>query len=45
MLALFRGAFPDAEFVIEGVVAGENGAAVRWTLRGKHEGEWAGIPT
>lgn len=38
--ALFRTAFPDAEFEIEGVVAGENGAAVRWTLRGTHEGEW-----
>ena len=44
MFALFRSAFPEAEFVIEVVVAGEDGAAVRWTLRGTHEGEWVGIP-
>ena len=42
--ALFRTAFPDAEFKIEEVVAGEDKAAVRWTLRGTHEGEWLGIP-
>ena len=44
MFALFRSAFPDAEFEIERVVAGEDGAAVRWTLRGTHQGEWLGIP-
>ena len=43
MFALFRTAFPNAEFVIEGVVAGEDGVAVRWTLRGTHEGVWVGI--
>jgi steroid delta-isomerase-like uncharacterized protein len=44
MFALFRTAFPDAEFEIEEVVAGEDGAAVRWTLRGTHEGDWLGLP-
>jgi steroid delta-isomerase-like uncharacterized protein len=44
MFSLFRNAFPDAEFEIEEVVAGENGAAVRWTLRGTHEGDWLGLP-
>ncbi len=42
--SLVQTAFPDAEFEIEEVVAGEDKAAVRWTLRGTHEGEWLGIP-
>ena len=42
--ALFRTAFPDAEFEIEEVVAGEDGAAVRWTLRSTHEGGVVGHP-
>ena len=43
MFAPYRDAFPDAEF--EASIAGEDGAAVRWTLRGTHEeGEWRGIP-
>jgi steroid delta-isomerase-like uncharacterized protein len=41
---LVQTAFPDAEFEVEEVVAGESGAAVRWTLRGTHEGKWLGIP-
>lgn len=44
MFGLFRTAFPDAEFVIEEIVAGEDNAAVRWTLRGTHEGEWLDLP-
>jgi steroid delta-isomerase-like uncharacterized protein len=36
-------AFPDVRFTADVIVADEDGAAVRWTGRGTHEGELQGI--
>ena len=43
VLAL-RAAFPDAEFVVEDLVAAGDKFAVRGVLRGTHEGEFLGVP-
>jgi steroid delta-isomerase-like uncharacterized protein len=37
-------AFPDAHFDIEDIVAEGDKAATRWTVRGTHRGNLAGIP-
>jgi steroid delta-isomerase-like uncharacterized protein len=42
-LAALIAAFPDVRFTADVVVADEDGAAVRWTGRGTHEGTLQGI--
>jgi serine phosphatase RsbU (regulator of sigma subunit)/predicted ester cyclase len=43
LIALYRGAFPDLRSTIEDVFAEGDRVAYRWTARGTHLGEWAGI--
>jgi steroid delta-isomerase-like uncharacterized protein len=40
----FHAAFPDADTTIEDVIAEGDKVAIRWTLRGTHQGELLGIP-
>ncbi len=42
--AAFYAGFPDLYHTIDEVLANENGAAVRFTLRGTHTGDFMGIP-
>jgi serine phosphatase RsbU (regulator of sigma subunit)/predicted ester cyclase len=44
VIALYHGAFPDLRSTIEDVFAEGDRVAYRWTARGTHLGEWAGIP-
>ncbi len=39
----YREAFPDVEYEVEDVIAEGETAALRYTARGTHEGEFAGI--
>ena len=41
--AAFRAAFPDLHVAIEDELAEGDRVATRWTLRGTHRGEFAGI--
>ncbi|WP_433632504.1 ester cyclase [Halomicrococcus sp. NG-SE-24] len=41
--AAYRDAFPDAEYVVEELVAEGDAVAMRYTARGTHEGELMGI--
>jgi steroid delta-isomerase-like uncharacterized protein len=41
--ASFRAAFPDLHVAIEDELAEGDRVATRWTLRGSHRGEFAGI--
>ncbi len=41
---MFYAAFPDLYHTIDDVIADENGAAVRFTLRGTHTGGFMGLP-
>jgi steroid delta-isomerase-like uncharacterized protein len=43
LIALYRGAFPDLRSAIEDVFAEGDRVAYRWTARGTHLGEWAGV--
>ncbi len=40
---LFRAAFPDLHITVGLIVADDTYVVVRWTMRGTHVGEWAGI--
>ena len=42
--SMFYAAFPDLYHTIEDVVAQEDKATVRFTLRGTHQGNFMGIP-
>ena len=43
LIALYHGAFPDLRSTIEDIFAEGDRVAYRWTARGTHLGEWAGI--
>jgi steroid delta-isomerase-like uncharacterized protein len=40
----FRAAFPDLHLELEGLVAEDDMVVARWTMKGTHKGEWAGMP-
>lgn len=42
--AMFRAAFPDFQSSYDVVLAEADLVAVRWTIRGTHQGEYLGIP-
>lgn len=42
--AMFYNAFPDLYHTIDDVVGADDQAAVRFTLRGMHTGDFMGIP-
>ena len=44
LIGMYRVAFPDLESTIEDILAEGDRVAYRWTARGTHLGEWAGIP-
>ena len=44
IVALFRAAFPDLQITNEEILADAERAVLRWSARGTHQGELAGIP-
>ena len=44
LLALYVDAFQDAQLEVCCIAAGESAAAVEYVLRGRHAGDFAGIP-
>ncbi len=44
LFAAVRSAFPDFHETIEDLVAEDDKVVARWTTRGTHQGEFAGIP-
>ena len=44
IVALFRAAFPDLQITNEEILADGDRAVLRWSARGTHQGELAGIP-
>ena len=43
LVSELRGAFPDARFSVEEMIAEGDTVVQRWTFRGTHEGTWLGI--
>jgi len=43
-VGMFRGSFPDAQFTVEDRIVEGDRIAVRWMMRGTHQGEFQGIP-
>jgi len=43
-IAVYRNAFPDVQFTIDEQIAEGDKVVTRWTARGTHKGELAGIP-
>jgi steroid delta-isomerase-like uncharacterized protein len=43
-LAAYLAAFPDAQMIVEDVFGGGDRVASRFTCRGTHRGEYAGVP-
>jgi steroid delta-isomerase-like uncharacterized protein len=41
---IFRTAFPNLHINVDAVVAEGDTVVARWTMRGTHEGAWAGVP-
>ena len=41
---MFRHAFPDTQFTVDERIVDGNRIAVRWMMRGTHQGEFQGIP-
>ncbi len=41
---MVRSAFPDAHFTVEDRIVEGNTLVARWTMRGTHQGEFAGVP-
>jgi steroid delta-isomerase-like uncharacterized protein len=44
IMAGFRAAFPDLRFTVEDLIAEDDRVVTRWTMRGTHLGEFAGLP-
>lgn len=44
VIALYRGGFPDLEMTIEEQISDGDLVVSRWTSRGTHDGELAGMP-
>ena len=43
-VTMLRSAFPDAHFTVEDRIVEGNTLVARWTMRGTHQGEFAGVP-
>jgi predicted ester cyclase len=41
---MYRGAFPDLEMTVDGILAEADMVALRWTATGTHRGDLMGIP-
>lgn len=44
MITGLRESFPDGHYTVDYEVGDEDGVAHRWTFRGTHEAEFAGVP-
>jgi steroid delta-isomerase-like uncharacterized protein len=44
ILAIMRGAIPDARWTVQQLVVGDDQVAARFELRGTHGGEFLGVP-
>ena len=44
LVMVYRNAFPDVQFTIDEQIAEGDKVVTRWTARGTHKGELAGIP-
>jgi steroid delta-isomerase-like uncharacterized protein len=44
LVNFYRSAFPDAQLTVENQIAEGDKVATRWTGRGTHQGDFAGLP-
>src|SRR3972149_5896263 len=44
LVMVYRNAFPDVQFTIDEQIAEGDKVVTRWTARGTHKGELAGVP-